>query len=107
MTATPTHVVGVGADLFADAVAAQAVDVSRVDWRPPMPGTEADLATVAADPLRRAANERALAQMLAVQATLVDVLPASEALGLRARRVPARRASDHVGARVRARSAED
>ncbi len=79
---TPAHVVGVGADLFADAVAAQAVDVTRVDWRPPMPGTEADLATVAADPLRRAANERALTQMLAVQATLVDVLPASEALGL-------------------------
>ena len=79
---TPAHVVGVGADLFADAVAAQAVDVTRVDWRPPMAGTEADLATVAADPLRRAANERALTQMLAVQATLVDVLPASEALGL-------------------------
>ncbi len=79
---TPAHVVGVGADLFADAVAAQAVDVSRVDWRPPMVGTESDLATVAADPLRHAANERALTQMLAVQATLVDVVPAAEALGL-------------------------
>ena len=82
MTTTPSHVVGVGADLFADAVAAQAVDVTRVDWRPPMPGAEADLATVAADPLRRDANARALRQMLDVQATLVDVLPASEALGL-------------------------
>jgi hypothetical protein len=82
MTATPTRVVNVGADLLADAVAAQAVDVTRVDWRPPMPGTEADLAIVAADPLRRAANEQALARMLDVQAMLVDVAPASEVLAL-------------------------
>ena len=40
---TPT-VVTCGADMFADSVAGQAVDVERVDWRPPMPGTEADLA---------------------------------------------------------------
>ncbi|GAB2884729.1 YlbE family protein [Nocardioides pacificus] len=81
-TSTPGHVVGAGVDLFADAVAAQAVPVSRVDWRPPMPGTEADLATVAADPLRHAANQKALAAMFAVQAVLVDVAPASEVLGL-------------------------
>jgi len=75
-------VVNVGADLFADSVAAQAVPVTRVDWRPPMVGTEADLATVAADPRRRDANARALAAMLEVTATLVDVAPASEVLGL-------------------------
>ncbi|WP_426244915.1 DUF1116 domain-containing protein [Nocardioides sp. LHG3406-4] len=79
---TPQLVVGVGADLFADAVAGQAVDVSRVDWRPPMSGTADDLATVAGDPLRVEANERALAAMLGVQAMLVDVGPASEVLGL-------------------------
>ncbi len=79
---TPTHVVSAGAGLFADAVAAQAVDVTRVDWHPPMPGTEADLATVVADPLRRDANQRALAAMLGVTAHLVDVAPASEVLGL-------------------------
>ena len=82
MTAVPSHVVNVGADLLADAVAVQAVDVTRVDWRPPMPGTEPDLATVAGDPLRRSANEQALARMLDVQAMLVDVAPASELLGL-------------------------
>ena len=80
----PSHVISAGADLFADAVAAQAVDVTRVDWRPPMPGTEADLAAVAADPLRRDANERALAAMLGVTATLVDVAPAYDVLGLEA-----------------------
>ncbi|KQZ75001.1 DUF1116 domain-containing protein [Nocardioides sp. Root151] len=79
---TPTRIVSAGAGLFADAIEAQAVPVSRVDWRPPMPGAEADLATVAADPLRRPANEQALAAMLGVQALLVDVAPASEVLGL-------------------------
>jgi hypothetical protein len=79
---TPEAIVNVGADLLADAVADQAVPVTRVDWRPPMAGTEADLATVAADPIRRTANERALAAMLEVTATLVDVAPASEVLGL-------------------------
>ena len=79
---TPGHVVGVGAELFTDAVAAQAVDVTRVDWRPPMAGTEADLATVAADPRRRDANAHALARMLDVQALLVDVAPAADVLGL-------------------------
>ncbi|MEJ7831410.1 MAG: DUF1116 domain-containing protein [Nocardioides sp.] len=76
------NLVNVGADLLADAVEAQAVDVTRVDWRPPMPGTESDLATVAADPRRREANEQALEAMLSVTAHLVDVAPASEVLGL-------------------------
>jgi hypothetical protein len=82
VSTTPTSVVNVGADLLADAAAAQAVPVTRVDWRPPMTGTETDLVAVAADPRRREANERAVAAMLDVTATLVDVLPASEALGL-------------------------
>ncbi len=75
-------VVGVGLDLLADAVESQAADVTRVDWRPPLPGTERDLATVALDADRPAADARALERMLAVQARLVDVVPAREALGL-------------------------
>ena len=78
---TPT-VVTCGADMFADAVAGQAVGVERVDWRPPMPGTEADLAAVATDPRRPEANRRAVEAMLGVTAHLVDVAPASEVLGL-------------------------
>ncbi len=76
------HVVNVGAGLLAEAVSAQAVEVTRVDWRPPMPGTEDDLATLAADPLRRDANTRALSALLGTTALLVDVAPASEVLGL-------------------------
>ena len=77
-----TRVVNVGAEMFADAVAAQAVEVTQVDWRPPMTGTEADLAVVLADPRRAEANERAVQAMLGVTAHLVDVAPASEVLGL-------------------------
>ncbi|CUR60899.1 conserved hypothetical protein [metagenome] len=79
---TPAHVVTAGAGLLAQAVAEQAVAVTEVDWRPPMPGTHDDLAAVALDPLRPAANDQALAAMLGVQAMLVDVLPARDVLGL-------------------------
>jgi hypothetical protein len=75
-------VVSVGIDLLAQAVADQAAPVSRVDWRPPLPGTEQDLATLALDPLRPDANARALERVLGVRALLVDVLPAHEAVGL-------------------------
>jgi hypothetical protein len=75
-------VVSAGVDLLAQAVADQATPVTPVDWRPPMPDTEDDLAAVALDPLRPDANARALEQVLAVRALLVDVVPAREALGL-------------------------
>ena len=100
------RVVSVGVDLLAQAVEDQAAPVSRVDWRPPLPGTEDDLATVALDPMRPDANAQALARMLAVQAVLVDVLPAHEAIGLervssctRVHRSPGRTRRDHSGAR--------
>jgi hypothetical protein len=78
---TPTTVVTAGAELLAEAVASQAVDTLRVAWQPPA-GDAAALADVMADRRRRAANEEALTRMLAAEATLVDVRPASEALGL-------------------------
>jgi hypothetical protein len=81
-TRRPDLVVSVGTALLADAVAGQGVPVERVDWRPPMPGTAADLATVLADPLRDAANARAVEAVLRVRALLVDVAPAAEVLGL-------------------------
>ncbi|PZS14639.1 MAG: hypothetical protein DLM57_14100 [Pseudonocardiales bacterium] len=71
-----------GVDLFADAAEQQAARVTRVDWLPPMPGTQADLATVAADPRRVAANADAVRRVQSVRALLVDVVPAADALGL-------------------------
>jgi hypothetical protein len=76
------HVIAAGVGLLADAAAAQAAQVARVDWAPPMPGTEADLAAVLADPRRSAANALAVQRMLAVRAQLVDVVQAGPALQL-------------------------
>jgi len=75
-------VAAAGADLLADALAAQAVQVERVDWRPPAAGTEVALARVMADPRRADANATALARVLAVSPQLVGVRPASEVLDL-------------------------
>lgn len=79
---TVPRIVAAGAGLLADAIEAQAADVTRVDWQPPMAGTETNLAVVLADPRRREANARALDAFHAVTARLVDVGPASELLGL-------------------------
>jgi hypothetical protein len=79
------RVVAVGAQKFTDALTAQAVEVTQVEWRPPLGdvGTEDQLARVLADPRHAAANARAVDRMLTAGAELVDVRPASEALGLR------------------------
>jgi hypothetical protein len=90
VTTSPLHglltsepeVATAGVSLFADALRAQAVPVTEADWRPPMPGTEQDLATVLADTRRAAANAEAVRRMVAAGADLVDVRPAREALGL-------------------------
>jgi hypothetical protein len=78
------RVVAVGAQMFSDALAGQAVPVQQVDWRPPLgdAGTERYLARVLADPRLEPANETAVGRMLAAGAELVDVRPASEALSL-------------------------
>ena len=89
LLAGPPAVITAGIDLLTDALLAQAVDVTTVDFRPPDTGpddrdggTAAALSAVLADPRRDPANELAASRMLAVRATLVDVVPAAEALGL-------------------------
>ncbi|HEX8092923.1 DUF1116 domain-containing protein [Jatrophihabitans sp.] len=81
-TGPPPQIVAAGVGLFAESVAAQGAQVSQVDWRPPMPGTAADLARVMADPRRQPANAEALARIVGTEAHLVDVLPAGPTLGL-------------------------
>ncbi|MGI8578324.1 MAG: DUF1116 domain-containing protein [Nocardioidaceae bacterium] len=87
MTSTPhtlaaRGVVTAGAELFADALDAQGVTTTRVDWAPPITGSESALATVMLDQRRAAANTRALEQMTAARAVLTDVRPAKDVLGL-------------------------
>ncbi|MGH8777295.1 MAG: DUF1116 domain-containing protein [Jiangellaceae bacterium] len=81
LTAEP-RIVTAGVDLLADALSAQAADVAQVDWRPPLAGTDGALVRVLADRRRPAANGLALSRMLRAGAELVDVRPASAALGL-------------------------
>jgi hypothetical protein len=75
-------VVAAGVSLFEDALAAQAVATERVDWRPPVDGTAANLATVLADPRRSQANATAVQRLLSATARLIDVRPAQDALGI-------------------------
>ncbi|GAA4725945.1 DUF1116 domain-containing protein [Pedococcus ginsenosidimutans] len=71
-----------GAGMFAEALRDQAVVVSEVDWRPPPEVSLPALTRVLADRRRADANALALQRMTAAGADLVDVRPASEALGL-------------------------
>jgi hypothetical protein len=76
------RIIAAGIDVLADAAEAQAASVTRVDWRPPIDGTAADLAAVMGDPRRVGANAEAVRRMLATRALLVDVMPAGDVLGL-------------------------
>lgn len=76
------HVITVGAALLDEALDAQAVTTTRVAWRPPLAGTEHDLARVLADPRRLAANRTAVSRLTAARPQLVGVRRASEVFEL-------------------------
>ncbi|HEX2072386.1 MAG TPA: DUF1116 domain-containing protein, partial [Geodermatophilus sp.] len=82
LLAAPPTIVAAGVDVFSDALRAQGVEVHDVDWRPPGFGDAGDLAALALDPRRAAANRTAVERVLAAGAVLVDVRPASEVLDL-------------------------
>src|ERR1700730_15229381 len=76
---TPISVINIGADIFADALEAQNVAVTRVAWRPPA-GDGHALQKLLADQAVDAANKLAVERMLAAHPMLVDVRPAHEAI---------------------------
>ncbi|WP_409332100.1 DUF1116 domain-containing protein [Trujillonella humicola] len=78
----PPAVVAAGVDVFSGALRAQGADVHDVDWRPPGLGNADDLAQLALDPRRAAANRTAVERVLAAGSVLTDVRPAREVLGL-------------------------
>lgn len=67
-----------GTDMLADAIEQQGSAVSRAEWRPPHPGTEQALASLAAAGRTVEANATAIGRMLAVRPHLVDVGVARE-----------------------------
>jgi hypothetical protein len=76
-------VVNVGVDLFADTLAAQAVEVARVDWRPPVDGTEEPLAKLAMRDAEIArANDLAVARMNSATPVVAGIGNAEDLVGL-------------------------
>jgi hypothetical protein len=77
---SPLHIVTVGADLFADALAVQGASVTRVNWRPAPGESDAALSVLLGDPRVEQANREAIERLLAARPRLVDVRPAGEAI---------------------------
>src|SRR5687768_7652109 len=82
LLSAPPAIVAAGVDVFSNALRAQGAEVHDVDWRPPGFGDPADLAALALDPRRAAANRAAVERVLAAGSQLVDVRPAREVIGL-------------------------
>ncbi len=82
LLSAPPAIVAAGVDVFSDALHAQDAEVHDVDWRPPGFGDPADLAALALDRRRNAANRVAVERILAAGSHLVDVRPAREVIGL-------------------------
>ncbi len=78
--ASPLHVINVGADLFADALATQGVQVTRVTWQPSAGSSDAALSVLLDDPRVDHANQEAVQRMLSARPRLVDVRPAGEVI---------------------------
>jgi Protein of unknown function (DUF1116) len=85
LLAAPPSIVAAGVEVFSTALRAQGVPVTDVDWRPPGFGSTDDLAQLALDPRRAAANRIAVERVLAAGSVLTDVRPAREVLDLRDR----------------------
>ena len=75
----PMPAINIGADLFADALDAQGIAVTRVAWRPPA-GDQQALRILLADPAVDAANKIAVERMLAAHPVLVNVQPARDVI---------------------------
>jgi hypothetical protein len=78
---SPT-VVTAGASLFADALTAQVASPRQVNWAPPVPGCDADLAAIAADRRTHDATAESARRLTTASPQWVDVVPARDALNL-------------------------
>jgi hypothetical protein len=78
--ASPLNVINVGADLFADALASQDAQVTRVVWQPAAGNSDAALSVLLDDPRVDQANQEAAQRMIAARPRLVDVRPAVQVI---------------------------
>ena len=78
----PPAVATAGPSRFADALIAQAAEVTALQWRPPISGTDAALRAVMADPRTPGANAEAVRRLTTSRPRLVRIERAGDALGL-------------------------
>jgi hypothetical protein len=76
----PLRVVHIGADLFADALTAQHVPVTRVAWQPAAGESDSALSMLLNEPRIEQANQQAVQHMVGARPRLVDVRPAHEVI---------------------------
>jgi hypothetical protein len=76
-------IANVGAELFADALAAQSVEVTRVNWQPPVDGVEQALARLASRDAEIArANDEAVKRMNDAKPLVAGVGTAGDLIGI-------------------------
>jgi Protein of unknown function (DUF1116) len=78
--ASTLHIINVGADLFADALASQDARVTRVAWQPAVGNSDAALSVLLGDSRVENANQAAAQRMLAARPRLADVRSAGEVI---------------------------
>ncbi len=76
----PLRVIHVGADLFADALIAQHVAVTRVAWQPAAGASDEALRLLLNSVRVEEANQRAVQRMIGARPRLIDIRPAGEAI---------------------------
>jgi len=75
-------VITVGARLFDEALAAQGVETTAVDWRPPPAGTGQALGAIAGDRRTAEANGLAVERMVTARPEVMGITTAAAALGI-------------------------
>src|SRR5215469_13462992 len=78
--ASSLHVINVGADLFADALAVQGVPLTRVTWQPAPGNIDSELNMLLGDERVDHANQEAVQRMITARPRLIDVRPAHEVI---------------------------
>jgi hypothetical protein len=76
------RLVTAGVELFDASLRDQGVDVTTVDWRPPVDDTATELARILGDPRTAAANATALERITSAEPHWTTVTTAADAIGL-------------------------
>lgn len=76
----PLRAISIGANLFADALSAQGIPVTNIDWQPAPDESDAALSTLLNDARVERANQQAIERMMAARPRLIDIQPAAQVI---------------------------